>query len=75
MNSQLACFLVGVVTTIFWLIGIKRGTMLGIFNHWGKWSIRREDEPAAFWVQMAFAGVMALAFLILPVLFWLGWRK
>ena len=77
MNVELACFLLGLAATGFWLSGLRQGVMLGWKNLLfasGTGLIRRSADAAAFWIATVVVGCLALGLLILTVLSWIGLR-
>jgi hypothetical protein len=70
MSTNLACFLFGIPTTYFWVLGLKKGIMYGRRTRW----VRRDDDPLEFWFIAIFSGIIALGLWIFPVLAWLGLR-
>ncbi len=77
MSTELACFVLGIAATAFWLNGIRHGVMLGWKNLLfasGTGLIHRSADAMGFWIATAVVGCLALGLLILPVLSWIGVR-
>lgn len=75
MSTNLTVFLVGVPAVVFWLYGIWKGVMFPLQWKPGHIWARRGSAPVYFWVTSAFWGVLALGFLIMPLLSWTGLRS
>jgi hypothetical protein len=75
MNTNLFCFVGGIVMTALWLFGIKRGVIMRMqFAPWRTASIGRLGRPIRYWFLTVVWGCLSLALLVLPVLSWLGLR-
>lgn len=71
VSSNLTCFLFGLPATFFWIMGIQKGIMLGLYTRW----VRRSFDPTLFWIFALFYGSIALGLWIAPILSWLGLRE
>jgi len=70
MSTNLTCFVFGIPLTIIWAVMLRRGIALGRNLR----KIHRDEDPFSFWILTGFQGLIALGFLITPVLSWAGLR-
>ena len=74
MSTELTCFLFGTVATAFWGLGIAKGVAPRLVWSSAPFLVRKAESPVRYWIAVAFWGCLALGFLVLPVLAWLGLR-
>lgn len=68
MNSYLTCFVVGLPLVALWLVGVRRGVMVGLVFG----LVHREEMPSRFWPATLVYGVLAFGLVIMPSLYWFG---
>jgi hypothetical protein len=73
VSTDLTCIIFGVVTTAFWILGVKQGVMFPVFRN--ATMIHRQSSPVSFWIACAFYGIFAWGLLVMPVLSLLGLRR
>jgi hypothetical protein len=69
MSTEVFCFLFGIPAAFLWVVGVKKGIMLGAGR-----IIRRDFDPPVFVFFSALYCVIVLGLLLSPIVPWIRLR-